>query len=144
MRTLESINLSANRRLGATLDVGKLFDLRYLSLRDTRATELPKNLARLPYLDRVDLRDNEIKELPDWLFRSTRRFSETLNLRHNPLSEDSQTQLQQFRERVGVGMGYLEDDIARLNEQQARALWLPDEWASTARAGGNCRCRICA
>ena len=133
MRTLESINLSANRRLGATLDVGKLFDLRYLSLRDTRATELPKNLARLPYLDRVDLRDNEIKELPDWLFRSTRRFSETLNLRHNPLSEDSQTQLQQFRERVGVGMGYLEDDIARLNEQQARALWLPDEWASTAR-----------
>jgi hypothetical protein len=30
-------------------------------------------------------------------------------------------------------MGYLEDDIARLNEQQARERWLPDEWASTAR-----------
>lgn len=30
-------------------------------------------------------------------------------------------------------MGYLEDDIARLSEQQARERWLPDEWASTAR-----------
>jgi hypothetical protein len=133
MRTLETLNLSANHRLGATLDVGRLFDLRYLSLRDTRATEMPKNLARLPNLDRVDLRDNEIKDLPQWLFSSTRRFSETLNLRHNPLSESSQTQLEQFRERVGVGMGYLEDDITRLNEQQARELWLPHEWASTAR-----------
>jgi len=133
MRTLESLKLNANRRLSATLDVGRLFDLRYLSLRDTRATEMPKNLARLPNLDRVDLRDNEIKELPDWLFGSTRRFSETLNLRHNPLSENSQTLLEQYRERVGVGMGYLEDDIARLNEQQARERWLPDEWASTAR-----------
>jgi hypothetical protein len=133
LRTLETLNLNANRRLSATLDVGRLFDLRYLSLRDTRATEMPKNLARLPNLDRVDLRDNEIKELPEWLFGSTRRFSETLNLRHNPLSKNSQTLLEQFRERVGVGMGYLEDDIARLNEQQAREFWLPDEWASTAR-----------
>jgi hypothetical protein len=133
LRTLETLNLSANRRLSATLDVGRLFDLRYLSLRDTRATEMPKNLARLPNLDRVDLRDNEIKELPDWLFGSTRRFSETLNLRHNPLSENSQSLLGQFRQRVGVGMGYLEDDIARLNEQQARERWLPQEWASTVR-----------
>jgi len=134
MRTLETLNLTGNRRLGATLDVGRLFDLRYLSLRDTRATELPKNLARLPNLERVDLRDNEIKDLPDWLFSSTRRLSETLNLRHNPLSDDSQSRLGQFRERVGVGMGYLEDDIARLNEQQARELWLPEEWVSPARA----------
>ena len=133
MRSLETLNLSANQRLGATLDVGRMFDLRYLSLRDTRATEIPKNLARLPNLDRVDLRENEIKDLPEWLFGSTRRFSETLNIRQNPLSDKSQTQLKQFRERVGVGMGYLEDDIARLNEQKARELWLPDEWASTAR-----------
>jgi hypothetical protein len=133
MRTLENLNLSANRRLGATLDVGKQFDLRYLSLRDTRATELPKNLSRLPNLERVDLRDNEIKMLPDWLFTTPRQFSETLNVRHNPLSSASRSQLQRYRDRIGIGMGYLEDDIERLNEQRARELWLPQEWASPAR-----------
>ncbi|RON23325.1 hypothetical protein BK660_06770 [Pseudomonas brassicacearum] len=133
MRTLETLNLSANRRLGATLDVGKLFDLRYLSLRDTCATELPNNLMRLPNLDRVDLRNNEIKLLPEWLFSTPRRFSETLNLRTNPLSSPTRNQLNTYRDRVGIGMGFLEDDIDRLDEQRARELWLPNEWASPAR-----------
>ncbi|MHC8345338.1 NEL-type E3 ubiquitin ligase domain-containing protein [Pseudomonas sp. RT6P73] len=133
MRTLETLNLNANRRLGATLDVGKLFDLRSLSLRDTCATELPKNLARLPNLDWVDLRENEIKVLPEWLFSSNRRFSETLNLRKNPLSSATRTQLKAYRDRVGIGMGFLEDDIERLNEQRARELWLPQGRTSPAR-----------
>ncbi|WP_223453141.1 MULTISPECIES: NEL-type E3 ubiquitin ligase domain-containing protein [unclassified Pseudomonas] len=133
MRALESLNLSGNRRLGATLDVGKQFDLRYLSLRDTRATELPKNLSYPPNLDRVDLRDNEIKVLPDWLFSTPRRFSETVNLRNNPLANVSRTQLKSYRDRVGIGMGFLEDDLQRLNEQRARELWLPDEWGLPAR-----------
>jgi len=133
MRTLETLDLSGNRRLGATLDVGKQFDLRYLSLRDTRATELPKNLSRPPNLDRIDLRDNDIKVLPDWLFNTPRRFSETVNLRHNPLVNASRIQLKSYRDRVGIGMGFLDDDIERLNEQRARELWLPQEWTSPAR-----------
>lgn len=133
LRTLETLNLSGNRRLGATLDVGKLFDLRYLSLRDTRAGELPKNLAHLPNLDRIDLRDNDIKSLPDWLLNTPRQFSESVNLRNNPLSNASRTRLKAYRDRVGVGMGYLEDDIERLNEQRAAELWLPDKWTSPSR-----------
>jgi Leucine-rich repeat (LRR) protein len=126
MRSLETLNLS-NNPLGATPDVSRMFDLRFLSVRETGATELPKGLARLPNLDRVDLRDNNIRDLPDWLFNSPKRFSETVNLRHNPLSLNSRSQLSVYRDSVGVGMGYLEDDIARLNEQQARTLWLPQE-----------------
>lgn len=130
MRNLESLNLSYNP-LGATPDVSKMFDLRYLSIRETRAIELPKGLARLPNLDRVDLRDNDIKDLPDWLFSSPRRFSETINLRHNPLSTSSSDRLKLYRDSVGSGMGYIEDDIARLNEQAARSLWLPEGTGET-------------
>ncbi|MGE8067151.1 NEL-type E3 ubiquitin ligase domain-containing protein [Pseudomonas sp. NPDC089569] len=130
LRNLEVLILNDNP-LGATLDVGGMFDLRYLSIRETRATELPKGLSRLPNLDRVDLRDNDIKELPDWLFSSPRRFSETINLRHNPLSGASSDRLKTYRDSVGNGMGYIEDDMTRLNEQAARALWLPEQVGET-------------
>ncbi|WP_439819867.1 NEL-type E3 ubiquitin ligase domain-containing protein [Pseudomonas sp. HLG18] len=125
LRTLQSLNLSGNF-LGATVDVGNLFDLTYLSLRNTRATEFPKGLQLLPNLDRVDLRDNEIRDLPAWLFETPRRFSETINLRHNPISDVSRTYLYDYRRTVGIGMGYLDNDIARLDENQARSIWLTE------------------
>lgn len=126
MHTLRTLNLSKNP-LGATPDVSKMFDLRLLSVRDTRATELPKGLPRLPHLDRVDLRNNEIATLPQWLFSTPRRFSETINLRTNPLDAASRSKLLAYRDSIGVGMGFLENDIARLNEQEAKKLWLPEE-----------------
>ncbi|MFJ2488628.1 NEL-type E3 ubiquitin ligase domain-containing protein [Pseudomonas sp. NPDC087639] len=125
IRTMCNLNLSSNP-LGATPDVSKMFDLHSLSLRETGATELPKGLARLPYLDWVDLRNNDIKELPNWLFKTSKRFSQAVNLRGNPLSSTSATHLADYRNNVGIGMGYLEDDIARLDEQQARSLWFKD------------------
>ncbi|MBV4474294.1 NEL-type E3 ubiquitin ligase domain-containing protein [Pseudomonas botevensis] len=125
LRTLQALNLSDNH-LGATPDVSKMFDLVYLSLRNTRATELPKGLERLPNLDRVDMRGNDIQELPEWLFEAEKSFSETLNLRDNPLSRSSSVQLESYRDRVGVGMGFVENDNARLDEQSARALWLSE------------------
>lgn len=125
LRTLQSLNLSGNP-LGATVDVRNLFDLTYLSLRNTRATELPKGLQFLPNLDRVDLRDNEIRDLPAWLFETSRRFSEAINLRRNPISDVSRTYLENYRTTVGVGMGYLDNDIARLDENQARSIWLTE------------------
>ncbi|WP_085629739.1 NEL-type E3 ubiquitin ligase domain-containing protein [Pseudomonas sp. R16(2017)] len=125
LRSLHSLNLSGNA-LGATPDVGKMFDLRFLSLRNTRATELPKGVSRLPNLDRVDLRDNDIRQLPNWLFQAPRRMSETVNLRHNPLQDPSRGLLLAYRDRVGVGMGFFEDDITRLSERQAKELWFTD------------------
>ncbi|RIJ07390.1 hypothetical protein DXT77_25830 [Pseudomonas sp. 91RF] len=125
IRTLQSLNLSGNR-LGATVDVGNLYDLNHLYLRNTRATELPKGLRFLPNLERVDLRDNDIRDLPDWLFATSRRFSETINLRNNPISDASKVHLDSYQKTVGVGMGYLENDNARLDENLARSIWLTE------------------
>jgi len=111
--------------LGATIDVSKMFDLQSLVLRDTHTTELPVGLSRLPYLDFVDLRGNEIRELPRWLFNVPRRFAETINLRHNPLSSASITRLENYRANTGIGMGFLTSDAALLNEQRAQDLWMP-------------------
>ncbi|UFP98537.1 NEL-type E3 ubiquitin ligase domain-containing protein [Pseudomonas fitomaticsae] len=133
MRTLQSLNLSDNP-LGATLDVSNLFELVDLSVRNTRTTELPKGLERLPNLDRVDLRDNDIRDLPDWLFETPRGFSETINLRNNPISDPSSAQLDNYRKKVGVGMGYLENDIARLDEYQARSIWLTETGGTVGAA----------
>jgi hypothetical protein len=126
LRTLHTLNLNGNP-LGATPDVKQMLDLRYLSLRNTRLTELPVGLSRLPNLDRVDLRNNAIKKLPAWLFEMPKRFTETLNLRHNELLTASADALKAYRDRVGVGMGYLEDDLARLDEQTARSIWFPEK-----------------
>lgn len=125
MRNLQSLDLSENP-LGATVDVSGMFELSDLSVRNTRTTELPKGLHRLPNLDRVDLRDNDIRDLPQWLFETPRRFSETINLRNNPISALSSTHLENYRKKIGVGMGYLENDIARLDEHQARSIWLTE------------------
>jgi hypothetical protein len=125
LRTLHVLNLSDNH-LGATPDVSKMGELVHLALRNTRATELPKGIERLPDLDLVDMRGNDIQELPQWLFRMERRFSETLNLRGNPLSTASSTRLEDYRDRVGVGMGFVENDSARLDEGVARSLWLTE------------------
>lgn len=136
LRDLQSLNLNGNP-LGATPNVSNMFDLHCLTLRETGATELPLGLARLPSLEWVDLRDNAIKVLPNWLFSTSRRFSRALDLRGNPLSLSSRTHLQDYRNKVGIGMGFLENDIARLDEQQARALWFNEgageEWARRDR-----------
>jgi len=133
MRNLQSLNLSDNP-LGATLDVSNMFELVDLSVRNTRTTELPKGLERLPNLDRVDLRDNAIRDLPEWLFETPRGFSETINLRNNPISDPSSTRLDDYRKKVGVGMGYLENDIARLDEYQARSIWLTETGGAVGSA----------
>ncbi|WP_242205794.1 MULTISPECIES: NEL-type E3 ubiquitin ligase domain-containing protein [unclassified Pseudomonas] len=126
LRSLHHLNLNENP-LGATPDVSQMFNLRRLLLEATGLTEMPKGLERLLYLDWTDLSRNQIKNLPDWLFKTPRRFSQTLNLRLNPLVDPSKTYLEIYRDNFGVGMGYLENDIARLNEQQARSLWLSEE-----------------
>ncbi|MGL6000457.1 MAG: NEL-type E3 ubiquitin ligase domain-containing protein [Pseudomonas proteolytica] len=132
MRGLRVLNLSDNPLIDPP-QVSRIFELRHLSLSNCRLKELPSGLSRIPYLENVDLRDNDIVELPDWLFTQSRQRAEIINLRHNPLDARSRLLLSNFRDSVGVGMGFLEDDIARLNEQRARELWLAQEWSSRFR-----------
>lgn len=124
MRNLVTLNLSENP-LGVTPDVGKMLDMVNLKLRATGLKELPVGLRRLPNLEFVDLRENAITQLPDWLFEAPRSFSEKINLRLNPLSAKSVSSLSTYRARTGMGMGFLEDDIPVMNEFSARQLWLP-------------------
>ncbi|MHC8306739.1 NEL-type E3 ubiquitin ligase domain-containing protein [Pseudomonas sp. PB3P13] len=124
LRKLKILGLSGNR-LGATVDVSKMLDLQSLFLADTHTTELPVGLARLPYLDVVNLERNEIRELPAWLFNASSDFTHKLNLRHNPFSQATQARLAAYRSKTGIGMGFAVDDDAILNEQRARDLWMP-------------------
>ncbi|MFG6206248.1 NEL-type E3 ubiquitin ligase domain-containing protein [Pseudomonas retamae] len=126
LHTLEHLNLNENA-LGATPDVARMFNLRRLLLEQTGISEIPEGLSHLFYLEWVDLKNNQIKNLPGWLFTTPRRFSQALNLEGNKLSEPSATYLKTYRDNFGVGMGVIPDDIVRLNEQQSRDLWLPEQ-----------------
>ncbi|NUU35702.1 NEL-type E3 ubiquitin ligase domain-containing protein [Pseudomonas sp. C2B4] len=130
LRNLRTLGLGGNR-LGATIDVSKMLDLQSLFLRDTRTTELPVGLKRPPYLDIVDLRGNQIRELPDWLFQVTPRFARAINLRDNPISAASRVKLETFRDNTGIGLGLIDDDASVLSEQRARDLWMPDRREET-------------
>lgn len=126
LRTLKVLSLSNNPLLDPP-DVTRMFDLRDLILRNCRLKSVPTALWRLPHLALVDLRENDITALPDWLYKAPRRLADAINLRHNPLDSPNRLQLSNYRRNHGGGMGFLEDDIARLNEQKARELWLADE-----------------
>jgi len=129
LSTLRLLDMSHNP-VGGHLDVSNMRELHTLLLQDSRITDVPSGLGRLAYLDQVDLRDNWITLLPEWLFRATRSFSQAINLGGNPLSVSTVTALSRYREEVGIGMGYVDDDRPRATELKARALWLPDEVAN--------------
>lgn len=124
MRELRTLRLTGNR-LGATLDVGKMFNLQALYLNDTYATEFLLGIGSLPNLDMVDLRGNEIRELPQWVFQLPDRVAQAINLRLNPLSTASRASLTTHRDATGQGMGFIANDEAMINEQRARDLWIP-------------------
>lgn len=129
MSTLCLLDLSHNP-IESHLDVSNMRDLHTLLLEDAKLVDLPTGIARLAHLEQVDLRSNWITVLPDWLFASTRRFSQAINLGGNPLSSTTMTALIRYRDEVGIGMGYVEDDQSRFTELKARRTWLPDEVAA--------------
>lgn len=126
---LKVLNLAGNP-LRDGLDVSAQSSLRELILRDCRLTEFPSGVRRLPHMEHLDLRSNEIKDLPAWLFELPHRYARTVNLRDNPISTNSQIALSAYRMRSGVGMGYVEDNNTRMDEQTARQAWLADERTS--------------
>jgi hypothetical protein len=125
MRNLRKLGLGGNR-LGATVDVSKMLDLQELNLSDTHTTELPTGLARLPNLTMVDLRHNQIQELPDWLFQMPRPFTRAIDLAGNTVSVASRAKLKTYSDTTGIGMGLLKIDATALTEQRARDLWMPN------------------
>ncbi|MFJ4606979.1 NEL-type E3 ubiquitin ligase domain-containing protein [Pseudomonas atacamensis] len=136
LSTLRYLNLDKNP-LGATPDFSPMSQLRRLTLNDTGITELPEGLDHSAHIELMDLSANKITELPDWLFQKSRRFTGALKLGLNPFSEKTKTHLENYRDNFGIGMDYVPNDIARMNEQQARSLWLTkaggEAWAEQSR-----------
>ncbi|KIF62219.1 hypothetical protein NX10_11810 [Pseudomonas fluorescens] len=136
LSTLRYLNLDKNP-LGATPDFSRMSQLRRLTLNDTGITELPEGLDHSAHIELMDLSANKITELPDWLFQKSRRFTGALKLGLNPFSEKTKTHLENYRDNFGIGMDYVPNDIARMNEQEARSLWLTkaggEAWAEQSR-----------
>ncbi|KAF2410876.1 C-terminal novel E3 ligase, LRR-interacting [Pseudomonas antarctica] len=129
LSALRLLDLSHNP-LEKLVDISKMRDLHTLLLQDTKITDLPLGLERPAHLEQMDLRGNSITVLPEWLFTTPRSFSQSINLGGNPLSRSTVNALVRYRDDVGIGMGYVEDDQPRMTELKARALWLPDEVAN--------------
>ncbi len=129
LNTLRHLDLSHNP-LDKLVDVSKMRDLHTLLLQDSNIVDLPLGLGRLAHLEQVDLRDNLITVLPEWLFTVPRSFSQAIDLGGNPLSDSTVTALEGYRAEVGIGMGYVDDDQPRTTELKARALWLPEAVAA--------------
>jgi hypothetical protein len=64
-------------------------ELAVLLLNNTGITEFPPGLLQLEFLDLVDLSANAIIEVPSDILELPMEIGESLNLRGNPLSEDS-------------------------------------------------------
>ncbi|AZE56482.1 hypothetical protein C4K03_4344 [Pseudomonas synxantha] len=125
MRSLQVLTLN-NNALVDSPDFSQLRVLTELRLRNCRLKEFPKGVSRLPFLESLDVSDNDISVLPEWLFEAPRRYTQGVNLRGNPLEDTSVRLLKAYRDAHGIGMGYLDDESVRLTEQNAREFWLPD------------------
>lgn len=130
MSSLRTLNLAQNP-LGETLDVSAMKQLRELNLSNTRARDLPTGLLTRLHLESALFEDNDIRELPAALFEAPIAVAETIHLSHNPISPHSLDQLYAYRQRTGVGMGLLDDEVSLLSEQFAREALVQGDSAAT-------------
>ncbi|MGF6557872.1 Leucine-rich repeat (LRR) protein [Pseudomonas sp. S30_BP2TU TE3576] len=97
MEHMDYLELS-NNPLGLAPDVSQMPDLSTLLLNSTGITELPKGLLQLKSLDVADLSANQITEIPSDILELPLEIAESINLRGNPLNEQSlQTLIAYFK-----------------------------------------------
>ncbi|WP_079227495.1 NEL-type E3 ubiquitin ligase domain-containing protein [Pseudomonas putida] len=112
---LEYIDLSFNP-LGRTFTLNGLASLRWLSLRSTGLTHFPHASNSRANLLYMDMRENQIREIPAEFFRLPIAMRRRIRLAGNPLSEAESLRLQ-----ASLSAPFLPVDEALLEEQQARA-----------------------
>lgn len=84
---INALDLSDNP-LGRAPDISQMNELSVL-LDSTGITELPPGLLQLKNLDLADLSNNAISHIPSDIFELSMACAGRINLRGNPLSEDS-------------------------------------------------------
>lgn len=99
---LRRLDLNGNP-IGMLPPLGSFLQLRRLSLRRTGVQELPAELAVHGHLQALDMRDNQIRVLPDELFGFSPRLLRRLHLHDNPLTENSALRLQRARQSADAG-----------------------------------------
>ncbi|WP_445181290.1 dermonecrotic toxin domain-containing protein [Pseudomonas sp. McL0111] len=104
MERLEFLDLSDNP-LGLTLDIGQMNELSTLILDNTGITELPRGMLRLKNLEIAELDDNAITHIPSDILELPPEFGARINLRDNPLDEESLQRLIAYFKKTGVDFG---------------------------------------
>ena len=105
--TLRALWIDNNPHLGVLPDFSQIPDMREASLANTGISQWPTGLFDQPRLTRIDLSDNQITTIPEFvtpvaverLAHSVQVNSGTL-VSNNPLSDASRLQLQAYGERL--------------------------------------------
>lgn len=102
---LESLNLTGNN-LGRRISVGRMVNLRHLRLRYTGIQTWPEGVEALTHLQVLDLRDNDIRRIPQEVFSTDRTaINRVTHLHDNPLTADSMRRLENYRREQGINFG---------------------------------------
>ncbi|MGF6140232.1 dermonecrotic toxin domain-containing protein [Pseudomonas laurylsulfatiphila] len=101
---LDYLDLSVNP-LGLTPDLSQMPDIATLKLNDTGITELPAGLLQLRSLDIADLSANAITRIPRDILELPLEIAESINLRGNPLDEQSLQTLIAYFKKTSTDFG---------------------------------------
>ncbi|HYQ48890.1 MAG TPA: NEL-type E3 ubiquitin ligase domain-containing protein [Pseudomonas sp.] len=116
---LEYIDVSHNP-LGRTFTLRGLRALRWLNMRNTGVDQFPAGLSDNPGLLYVDLRENRIRQVPEWFHEVPVAFRRRIRLAGNPFGEAELIRLQ-----ASLMAPLAPSDEAFLREQidRAREVW---------------------
>lgn len=104
MTRLDYLDLSENP-LGLTPDLSQMPLLKTLLLNETGITELPRGLFQFTEMETVDLRSNQITHIAADIMEMPRDVAEAINLRGNPLSEESIQRLIAYFQQTSIDFG---------------------------------------
>jgi Leucine-rich repeat (LRR) protein len=107
MTRLNFLDLS-NNPLGLAPDVSQMTELTVLQLDNCDLTELPSGLLQLKSLETADLSDNAIVRIPSDILELPLEVAESIDLRGNPLSEESLLILIEYFRMTSVDFGVQE------------------------------------
>lgn len=129
--TLRALWLSNNRQLGIVPDFSRIPDMRSVNLASTGISEFPVGLSAQPSLDTVNLSNNRIEQIPDFVFDAVPfQVNDVTNIRFNQLNNQSRARLVEYAGRLAAagmfmsGRNNLIDTGLSMNMPNIRALLL--------------------
>ncbi|MFJ4156922.1 NEL-type E3 ubiquitin ligase domain-containing protein [Pseudomonas sp. NPDC089752] len=116
---LEYIDLSHNP-LGRTFTLSGMTYLRWLSLRNTGTSNFPHGLNNRSGLLYLDMRQNRIRQIPEWFYQAPALFRQRIRLSDNPLPA---LERQRLDAALILPPGVLDAALERERVVRAREIW---------------------